>query len=180
MVILLGLLALAVVELWVAVLVADQIGVLWTLVAIIAMSATGVFLLKRQGRGVWREANAEAASGRVPTRQLLDGAMVIVGGLLLFVPGFVTGVIGLLLLTPPIRALLRPVLLAWMTSRAAQAMRTGRMQGIFIDTTVAPDGTMRTRSSRFGDVIEGEGEEVVPGRDALPSGPTDPDDRPHA
>src|SRR5690349_18521410 len=115
MVVLIGLFLLAVVEIWVAILVAGWIGVGWTLLALLAMSMCGVWLLRREGRGVWAEANAEVRAGRAPTRQLLDGAMVLVGGTLLVIPGFVTGVLGLLLLAPPVRALLRPALLTWMT-----------------------------------------------------------------
>ncbi len=174
MVFLFGLFALAVVEIWVALLVAEQIGALWTVLAIVAMSALGVFLLKREGREVWRAANAEAAAGRVPTRHLLDGAMVLIGGTLLVIPGFVTGVIGLLLLLPPVRAVLRPALLAWLTARTARAMKSGRMQGVFIDTTVSPDGTVRSQTSRFGDVIEGEGEEIELPRGELPPTPPAP------
>jgi hypothetical protein len=85
------LLALPFIELWVAIAVADAIGWPLTLLLLMAMSFSGLLLLRRQGTSVWRRANAEMAAGRVPTAQLLDGAMVIVGGVSLMVPGFVTG-----------------------------------------------------------------------------------------
>ena len=96
------LLALPFVEVWVAVQVAEVIGAPLTLLLLLAMCAAGVVLLRREGTTVWRRANAEMAAGRVPTDQLLDGALVLIGGVSLMVPGFVTGVFGLLLMLPPV------------------------------------------------------------------------------
>ena len=151
------------IELWVALAVAGQIGGLLTLVMLIAMSALGVWVLKRQGASVWRKANAEMAAGRPPTTQLLDGALVLVGGSLLVIPGFITGILGLVLLLPPVRALLRPAMLAWLASRAAKAARSGRMRGVFVNTGVGADGRMYQRTATFGDVIDSDGWDVTPG-----------------
>ena len=157
------LLALPFIEIWAAFAVAGQIGGLLTFVLLVAMSALGVVLLKREGASVWRRANTEMAAGRVPTGALLDGVMVLVGGTLLVIPGFVTGVVGLLLLLPPVRTLLRPALLAWMTARAARAVRGGRIGGVFVDTGVGADGRVHRRTTTFGDVIDSEGWDVTPG-----------------
>jgi UPF0716 protein FxsA len=134
-----------------------------TFLLLIAMSALGVVLLKREGASVWRRANAEVAAGRPPTGPLLDGVMVLLGGVLLVIPGFVTGVVGLLLLLPPVRALLRPVLLTWMTARAARAARSGRLRGAFVNTGVGADGRVYQRTATFGDVIDSDGWDVTPG-----------------
>jgi UPF0716 protein FxsA len=157
------LLALPFIEIWVVFAVAGQIGGLLTLLLLIAMSVLGVVLLKREGATVWRRANTEMAAGRVPTGALLDGVLVLVGGTLLVIPGFVTGVVGLLLLLPPLRTLLRPALLAWMTSRAAKAARTGRMRGVFINTGVDQDGRPFQQTTTFGEVIDSDGWDVTPG-----------------
>lgn len=156
-------LALPFIEIWAAIAVAGQIGGLLTFVLLVAMSALGVVLLKREGATVWRRANAEMSAGRVPTSALLDGVLVLVGGTLLVVPGFVTGVVGLLLLLPPVRSLLRPALLAWMTARAAKAVRGGRMRGVFVNTGVGADGRVYQQTSTFGDVIDSDGWDVTPG-----------------
>ena len=167
-----------VVELVATIAVAQQIGLAWTLLALVAVSVIGAAVSKRTGLSVWRRANAEMAAGRPPTRQLLDGALVMVGGAGLLVPGFVSGALGALVLLPPVRALLRPLLLAWMGRRATRAARSGRLSGIVVDTVVAPDGSVRTRGRSFGDVIDSEGWEVGAEPRELRPGPTREDRRP--
>lgn len=161
-------LALPFIEAWVAIQVAEAIGAGPTVLALVALSAAGVVLLRRQGTAVWRRANAEIAAGRPPAAPLLDGALVLVGGVLLVVPGFVTGAVGALLMLPPARALLRPALLAWMRSRAERAARSGRFRAVVVDTTVRPDGTVRARRTDVGEVIDSEGWEVDEAPGELP------------
>lgn len=168
------LLVLPFLEIWVAIQVAGVIGAPLTFLAIIAMSVAGFYLLRNEGTGVWRRANDEMAAGRVPTQQLLDGALVLVGGVCLIVPGFITGVFGALLLLPPVRALVRPLLLAWMARRATRLARSGRMSGIVVDTVVDADGRVRTRSRTMGDVLDTDGWEVGDEPSSLPlAGPHD-------
>ncbi len=167
-----------VVELVAAVAVAQQIGAGWTLLALIAVSVLGGAVFKRTGLSVWRRANTELAAGRSPTRQLLDGALVVVGGVALLVPGFVSGVLGALILLPPVRALLRPLLLGWMGRRAARAARSGRFSGVVVDTVVGADGTVRRRTQRLGEVIDSEGWEVGEDPRELRPGPGAPGERP--
>lgn len=162
-------LLLPIAELWVTIQVASSIGALATVALLVLMSVSGVVLLRRQGASVWRAANQEMAAGRVPTKQLLDGALVVVGGVCLVVPGFITGVFGALLMLPPVRALLRPVLLAWMTARAARAARSGRMQAVFMTSTTAADGSVSTRV-RDTDVIDTDGWDVGADPDELGRG----------
>jgi len=107
--VLLVLLLLPILEIGAAILVAQAIGLLPTLLLLVGLSVLGVVLIRAEGPQTWRRANAELAAGRAPTDTLLDGLMVLVGGVLLIVPGFLTAVPGLLLLFPPTRALLRPV-----------------------------------------------------------------------
>lgn len=154
------LLALPFVEVWVAIEVARQIGVGLTILALALLSFSGVYLLRRQGMTVWRRARTEMSQGKVPTAPLLDGAMVIVGGICLTVPGFITGAFGALLMLPPVRALLRPLMLAWATRRASRAMRSGRFSGVVVDSVIGPDGQRRTRTRTMGDVIDSEGWDV--------------------
>lgn len=94
-------------ELFVAIKVADAIGVLLTVVLLIAGWPVGVWLLRAEGRSALRRLSAAVAAGRPPGREVLDGALVVVGGLLLIVPGFITDVLGLGLLLPPGRAVAR-------------------------------------------------------------------------
>ncbi|MFZ4516698.1 MAG: FxsA family protein [Acidimicrobiia bacterium] len=94
-------------ELWCILAIGAQIGILPTLALLLAISIGGGFLVHRIGIGVWRRARATLATGQVPTRELLDGAIVFGAGTLLLVPGFLTDIIGLLIVTPPVRSLIR-------------------------------------------------------------------------
>ncbi len=96
-------------ELWVILQVGQAIGTLPTLVLLITMSILGAWLLRHQGRGAWRAFNATLAEGRVPARETGDGALIILGGALLLTPGFCTDAIGLLLMLPPTRAIVRRI-----------------------------------------------------------------------
>ena len=98
---------LPLVELYVILKVGDAIGVVPTILLLAADSVLGSVLLRTQGRSVWRRFNDALAEGKMPHREVLDGVLVIFGGAFLITPGFVTDVIGLLLLLPPTRALIR-------------------------------------------------------------------------
>ncbi len=109
--ILLGLLAVFIVvplaEIYVILKVGDAIGVGWTVALLAADSVLGSMLLRSQGRAVWRRFNEVVRAGRVPHSEVIDGVLVIFGGAFLITPGFLTDVIGALLLLPPTRALIR-------------------------------------------------------------------------
>lgn len=94
-------------ELFVAIKVAEAIGVLLTVLALIAGWPLGVWLMRAEGRVALRRLSAAVAAGRPPGREVLDGALVLGGGFLLIVPGFITDVLGLTLLLPPGRAVAR-------------------------------------------------------------------------
>lgn len=98
------LLAIPIVELYVIVQVAQEIGVLTAVGALIGISVAGAWLLKQQGVATWRRLQASMARGEIPTKEVTDGALILLGGALLLTPGFVTDAVGLLLLLPPTRA----------------------------------------------------------------------------
>lgn len=171
-------LAWPVIELLALIAVAEQIGLGPALLLLVLVSVAGAYLLKRTGLAVWRRANGEISAGRPPTGQLIDGVLAIGGGVAMVVPGFVSGVLGALLLLPPVRALLRPLLASWTASRAAKAARSGRVSGIMVDTVVGADGRVRRRTRTFGDVIDSEGWEVGQEQNELRPGVIDVDGRP--
>ena len=87
-------------ELFVAIKVAEAIGVLLTVILLLVSWPVGMWLAKTEGRAAWRRLSAAVAAGRPPGREVIDGALVLAGGLLLIVPGFIADVFGLLLLAP--------------------------------------------------------------------------------
>jgi UPF0716 protein FxsA len=97
-------------ELYVIYQVGDAIGVVWTFLLLAADSLLGTLLLRSEGRAVWRRFNDNLAQGRMPHREVLDGVLVIFGGAFLITPGFLTDVVGLALLIPPTRSVVRRLL----------------------------------------------------------------------
>jgi UPF0716 protein FxsA len=97
-------------ELYVIIQVGQLIGVVPTLVLLLADALLGSMLLKHEGRGAWRRFNEALAARRFPGREVADGVLIVIGGTLLLTPGFITDVFGLFLLLPPTRAIARRVL----------------------------------------------------------------------
>jgi UPF0716 protein FxsA len=97
-------------ELAVLIQVGQLIGVWWTIALLLADAVLGSLLLRTQTRAAWRRFNEAIAEGRVPHREVIDGVLVIFGGVLLLTPGFITDIFGLLFLFPPTRILLRALL----------------------------------------------------------------------
>jgi UPF0716 protein FxsA len=97
-----------IIELYVIVQVAGVIGVLPTVLAVVAISVAGAWLLKVEGLGVLRRMGRTLDEGQIPADEAVDGLIVSTGGVLMLLPGFISGAIGLLLMVPPIRALVRP------------------------------------------------------------------------
>jgi UPF0716 protein FxsA len=98
-------------ELFVAVQVANAIGVALTIVLLLASWPIGLWALRSVGAAAWRRLTEALAAGRSPAREVADGALVLLGGIFLIVPGFITDVLGACLVLAPTRALLRPALL---------------------------------------------------------------------
>ncbi|MGO9753565.1 MAG: FxsA family protein [Solirubrobacteraceae bacterium] len=92
-------------EIFVAIKVSDAIGVLATMLALAASIPIGLWAMRSQSRGVMRRLAGAVAERRTPTREVIDGALVLIGGMLLIIPGFITDVLGLVLMVPPTRAL---------------------------------------------------------------------------
>jgi UPF0716 protein FxsA len=130
---LLALLALFIVvplaELYVILKVGDAIGAIWTILLLAADSVLGSILLRAQGRSVWRRFNAALADGKMPHREVIDGVLVVFGGAFLITPGFITDVVGILLLVPPTRAVIRRLLVSRLGRRIAVSAATrGRIR----------------------------------------------------
>lgn len=145
-------------EIWAIIQVGQAIGVLPTILLLIVDSILGSTLVRSQGRRAWTRLTQTISEGRVPTTEVADGAMILFGGALMLAPGFLTDILGVLLLLPPTRALLRPVLLRRITI-AGPAIAFGSR------ASARAGGTRGTRPPAYD--VEG----TVADDDAAPRGP---------
>ena len=117
-----GFILVSILEVWLLTVVGTAIGLPQTLAILVVEAVIGAVLLRREGRKSWAALVAAYQDGRVPTGQLADAALVLVGGMMLILPGFFTDIFGLAFLLPPTRPLVRKAL-GWMVAR--QASRSG-------------------------------------------------------
>ena len=147
--VLLVLVLLLSVEVATVVAVSSWIGLGWTLLALLGISLLGGLLVRREGSRAWRAFSSAVAEGRAPGRAALDGVLILIGALLVLLPGFVSDVLGLLCLLPPTRALLGRALVGWALTRGrATIVRVRSTRGPVGPPGPAPHGGRR--------VIEGE------------------------
>ncbi len=126
-----------VVEIWTLVTVGNWLGV-WTVVGLLVLSgAVGAWLTQREGRRAWRALTDAFGGGRLPTGRLADAALVLVGGILLMLPGFLTDVLGLAMLLPVTRPVVRR-LLAYLLARNAARTSPGAPVVIRGETVADP------------------------------------------
>ena len=148
------LVALPIFEVWLLIQVGGLIGG-WPTVGILAAEAVlGAWLMRHQGARAWTALNNAYSQGKVPTGQLADAGLVLVGGLLLIVPGFLTDVFGFVFLLPWTRPLARKAI-AFFVAR--------RINRLGVPVAVA-------RADRS-NLIEGETVDSAPPRPEEPSGP---------
>lgn len=120
-------------ELWVIVQVAEGIGVLNAIGLLLLVSIAGAWLLKQQGMATWRRLQATLQRGEMPTNEVTDGAMILFGGALLLTPGFLTDIVGLVLLIPPTRVALKGAMRRLL---ARWARKRSEARGVYSATVV--------------------------------------------
>jgi UPF0716 protein FxsA len=103
--------------------VGPALGAPLTIALLVADSLAGAWLMKSQGRAVWARFNETLREGRIPAREIVDGVLVIFGGAFLITPGFITDVLGFLLLIPITRRLFRGTLQRRLALRAIPIQR---------------------------------------------------------
>jgi UPF0716 protein FxsA len=99
--------AVPIAEIYVIIKVGEAIGPLPTVLVLVADSVIGSMLLRSQGRRAWARFRETLQRGEIPHREVIDGVLVIFGGAFLVTPGFITDIIGVLLLVPPTRSVFR-------------------------------------------------------------------------
>jgi UPF0716 protein FxsA len=115
-----------VIELYVIIQVGQAIGALWTVVLLLFVSVVGAWLVKREGLKAWRRFRTALDQARLPTVEVVDGALVLFGGALLLTPGFISDILGLLLIAPPSRAVLNRLVRSRIRLTATMAGAPGR------------------------------------------------------
>ena len=106
-----------VIEIYLIIKTGQVIGPLPTVILLLAISSAGAWLVRAQGFQTLRSIRNELAQGRLPAAQLLDGAMVLVGGVLLLTPGFLTDLLGLLFLMPITLPFIKRLVGSWLQRR---------------------------------------------------------------
>jgi UPF0716 protein FxsA len=106
-----------IVEIYVIIQVGQVIGAWWTILLLIADSILGSWLIRREGGRAWQALRSALDSGRMPAKELADGALILIGGTLMLTPGFVTDAFGILLVLPMTRPLFRRLLTGVVTRR---------------------------------------------------------------
>lgn len=88
----------------------QYIGLWLTLLLIFGTGIAGAFLARTQGFQVIRRVRSELNQGRIPGNEMVDGLLVLAGGLLLLTPGLITDIAGIFMLLPPSRKIIREFL----------------------------------------------------------------------
>ncbi|MGH3322050.1 MAG: FxsA family protein [Streptosporangiaceae bacterium] len=113
----LGFLALPILEIYVIIQVGGVIGAVPTVLLLLVESLLGAWIIRREGRRAWHKVQETLAQGRMPDRELSDAALILAGGVLLLIPGFVTDAAGFLFVLPFTRPLVRRGLTAVVSHR---------------------------------------------------------------
>lgn len=133
MVVLLVMVVVPILEIWILIRLGGAWGVLPTVGVVLAMAVLGVALMVLEGRRTWRALTEAVSRGQVPAREMLDGSLVLAGGALLALPGFITDVLGLICLIPFTRPLPRYLVERWARNRPGPVLMTPASR-----TTVIP------------------------------------------
>jgi UPF0716 protein FxsA len=122
-------------ELWLLIRIGEWMGAVETVCFTVLMGVVGATLAKREGLGLWAQLREDAARGIPPADRLVEGLLVLVGGLLLITPGVLTDIAGIAFLVPFTRRLLVPPTRRWLASKLPGAgsvggvkMRVGPLQ----------------------------------------------------
>ncbi|MCF8482976.1 MAG: FxsA family protein [Rhodospirillum sp.] len=153
--------------------VGELIGLWPTIATVILTAMAGTALLRHQGLATLAKARTNLDAGTLPVKEIFDGACLLVGGVLLLTPGFVTDIMGLALLMPPIREILRRFLSTRIKTQV-HVSGSGMRSDMGGDGGSASGGGAGPRAHASGrpDVIDGDFVDVTPEESATPSNGT--------
>lgn len=107
-------------EIYLLLKVGSLMGAVPTVAMLVAISLAGAWLVRHQGFMILRRIQTELAQGRLPAAELLDGALILIGGVLLLTPGFFTDFLGIFFLFPPSRILIKRLMGRWLQRRLSR------------------------------------------------------------
>ncbi len=140
--------AVPVFELWLIFRLAALTSWPFTLLVVIGTGILGTAMAKSQGFYIWKRIRESLGRGEIPGNDMIDGVLLLVGGILLITPGIMTDAVGLLMLLPPIRTLVREYL-------------KRRFRGsIRLHTPGFPPNGFQGYKENHGDVVDVEWEEA--------------------
>ncbi|GAB3032116.1 hypothetical protein GCM10011376_27040 [Nocardioides flavus (ex Wang et al. 2016)] len=141
--------AVPLIEIWAILQVGQLVGPWWTIVLLVLDSLVGAWLIKREGGRAWQALRTALQSGRMPAREIADGALILIGGTLMLSPGFVLDVAGILLVLPFTRPVARRMLTTVVERRLVAAPGFGTRSGNDARPGPGPGGPVVR-----GDVVE--------------------------
>ena len=124
-------LAVPLAEILVIVEVAQRTGIIETIALLLIVSILGAWLVKSEGMGVIRKIQFQLIQGQIPNKELLDGGLILIAGVLMLTPGFITDVVGLLLLFPLTRPIIRRLFFKRIVNQPFTAMGSESKRSTF-------------------------------------------------
>lgn len=113
-----------IIEIYLLIKAGALIGPLYTVALLLLISLTGAWLIRHQGFEILRRIQFELSQGRLPAAELLDGVLVLAGGVLLLTPGFFTDFLGLFFLFPFTRTFIGRLAMLWIQRRLSRGTVT--------------------------------------------------------
>ena len=98
------------VELTILVYLGTIIGALYTILIVVLTGILGAILTRSQGLAVLSKIRSNLQHGVLPANELFDGALILIGGLLLLTPGIITDILGLAALVPRTRHIIQKLI----------------------------------------------------------------------
>lgn len=138
-------LGLIILELWILVKLGSTFGILPTIALVIGAGIVGAWIAKWQGLHAILRVQNEMRQGVVPTRTIGDGALILVAGILLLLPGVISDILGIALLIPPVRHLVMFTIRQWFTKHVqvqTTSFRPGTANKFPGDDTVRGSSTI--------------------------------------
>jgi len=114
-------------ELMVIIQVGQSVGAWNTVILLVVDSLVGAWLVKHQGIGLLKKSQDRLRNGELPSDEIFSGVTVLFAGALMLTPGFLTDLVGLLLLVPPIRALVLMIVRRKFRSRIGTSFTTSNL-----------------------------------------------------